>query len=169
MLNKFNIEYDFFESPIGTLYVVADNYIVKRIIISSDNWFLYTQSIGETIRNNKTCEEAITQIKEYFAGNRHEFTVKFSIEGPNFSQKVWRRIETIPYGQTCSYSDIAKDIGSLKSYRAVGQAARKNPLPILIPCHRIVGKSGKLTGFMGRDGIAIKEFLLELENNAGKI
>lgn len=101
------------------------------------------------------------QLKEYLEGKRKEFTIPYSLKGTTFQLKVWEELLKIPYGETCSYLDIAKRIGNEKAYRAVGMANHHNPIPILIPCHRVIGKNGKLIGY--GLGINLKETLLGIE------
>ncbi len=105
--------------------------------------------------------QAKTQLSEYFAGTRQEFTLPLSPKGTPFQQKVWAALQTIPYGQTRSYGEIARQIGSPKAARAVGMANHHNPIAILIPCHRVVGQNGALTGYAG--GLERKKALLQLE------
>ncbi|MDD3632466.1 MAG: methylated-DNA--[protein]-cysteine S-methyltransferase [Candidatus Cloacimonadaceae bacterium] len=106
---------------------------------------------------NKACE----QLLEYLLGIRKEFTVFIAPEGSPFQKKVWKAIQSIPYGETRSYKNIAAAIGNPRAARAVGQAANKNPIAIIIPCHRVVGTDGDLRGYAG--GIEVKEWLLNLE------
>jgi methylated-DNA-[protein]-cysteine S-methyltransferase len=105
--------------------------------------------------------EAERQLNEYFAGARTEFDLPLAPEGSDFQKKVWQALTTIPFGQTRSYLDLAKAIGSAKAARAVGAANGKNPLSIIVACHRVVGADGSLTGFAG--GLATKAALLALE------
>ncbi|KIL45863.1 methylated-DNA--protein-cysteine methyltransferase [Jeotgalibacillus soli] len=102
------------------------------------------------------------QLIEYFDGKRKVFELPIFLNGTIFQQEVWQALQTIPYGQSCSYQDIAKRIDRDKAVRAVGQANRKNPLPIIIPCHRVNGKNGALTGYAGNQTNK-KEYLLKLE------
>lgn len=106
---------------------------------------------------------AAKQLSEYFAGERRSFDVPLMPEGTEFQKKVWRALAEIPYGETRSYADIAAAVGSPKGSRAVGMANHVNPLPVIVPCHRVVGKSGKLVGYAG--GLDMKTMLLELERN----
>jgi methylated-DNA-[protein]-cysteine S-methyltransferase len=101
------------------------------------------------------------QLAEYFAGKRENFDLPLKLRGTAFQQKVWKALERIPFGQTRSYGQIAKAVKSPAASRAVGAACGKNPLPIVVPCHRVVGSSGSLTGFGG--GLAMKEWLLKHE------
>ena len=106
-------------------------------------------------------DEAVRQLKEYFAGERLEFNLPLNPEGTEFQQKVWKALTGIPYGETRSYGEIARAIGREKACRAVGMANHNNPISIIIPCHRVVGADGSLTGYGG--GLDKKRFLLKLE------
>ena len=106
-----------------------------------------------------------TQLCEYLNGERRDFDLPLAPEGTEFQKKVWRALSRIPYGETRSYGEIAEGIGSPKASRAVGMANHRNPLPILIPCHRVIGKNDALTGYAG--GLEYKKVLLELERNEG--
>lgn len=101
------------------------------------------------------------QLEEYFSGLRNEFELPIAATGTDFQQQVWHALTTIPYGETWSYQDLADAIGNPKAVRAVGMANGKNPISIVVPCHRVIGKSGKLTGYAG--GIERKQRLLALE------
>lgn len=105
--------------------------------------------------------EGERQLLEYFSGKRKIFSLPLSPRGTEFQRRVWAALLTIPYGQTRSYEDIARLAGCSKGFRAVGLANNRNPLPIFIPCHRVIGKDGSLTGYAG--GLESKRFLLELE------
>ncbi|CAG1769709.1 Methylated-DNA--protein-cysteine methyltransferase [uncultured bacterium] len=113
-----------------------------------------------------------TQIKEYLSGKRTQFDVPFDIGGTPFQKSVWKKIAAIPYGKTASYQSIALKLKNEKAVRAVGTAVGTNPLPLVIPCHRVINKSGKLGGFSaaggGEAGITIKQELLSLEQGTGK-
>ena len=109
-------------------------------------------------------KEAAMQLKEYFEGTRTTFHLPFKAEGTVFQKKVWTALQDIPYGQTRSYGDIAKAIGQPKASRAVGGANNKNPIMIIVPCHRVIGANGALVGFGG--GIEVKQYLLDLEKKA---
>ncbi|WP_321996925.1 methylated-DNA--[protein]-cysteine S-methyltransferase [Draconibacterium orientale] len=106
-------------------------------------------------------KEAESQLQEYFAGKRKEFKLKLAPEGTEFQQRIWQLVQNVDFGTTASYLDIAKQSGTEKNTRAVGLANSKNPVPIIIPCHRIVGSSGKLTGYAG--GLERKRWLLKHE------
>ena len=106
-------------------------------------------------------ESAIEQLNEYFTGKRKEFELPLAPRGTPFQQKVWAQLQKIPYGQTRSYKDIAQAVGSPKAFRAVGMANNKNPIAIVIPCHRVIGADGSLVGYGG--GLGMKQSLLDLE------
>ncbi|MCH5265858.1 MAG: methylated-DNA--[protein]-cysteine S-methyltransferase [Lachnospiraceae bacterium] len=105
--------------------------------------------------------QACQELEEYFAGKRKVFSVPLSVHGTEFQERVWKELQKIPYGTTCSYGQLAAAIGKPKACRAVGMANNRNPLPIFIPCHRVIGSNGKLVGYGG--GLDIKEKLLKLE------
>ena len=113
------------------------------------------------IFNEKPFEEARRQLSEYFAGERREFDLPLRLDGTVFQVEVLEELKKIPYGETTSYAAIAERIGRPKAVRAVGAANGRNPIPIIVPCHRVIGKSGDLTGFGG--GLDTKEALLRLE------
>ena len=140
-----------YKSPVGDLVIEAD----ENGIVSL-NWGSEKHS-----SKNKDLLETVKQLDEYFKGKRRDFDLPLSASGTDFSCNVWKEMLKIPYGKVIIYQDIAK---ALKSHpRAVGMACGRNPIPILIPCHRVVGKSGKLTGYSGGEGIKTKEKLLKLE------
>lgn len=119
---------------------------------------------GETdsiFKETPLIAEAAKQLEEYFAGKRREFELPLGAKGTEFQKKVWEILKTIPYGETRSYGEIAALAGNPKASRAVGMANNRNPIAIIVPCHRVIGKSGSLTGYAG--GLAIKAGLLELE------
>jgi len=110
--------------------------------------------------------EATGQLRAYFNGERTHFDLKLNMKGTDFQKKVWQQLVKIPYGETISYGELAKRIGNPKASRAVGMANGKNPISIIVPCHRVIGKNGSLTGFGG--GIAVKEHLIEMEKRLKK-
>lgn len=119
---------------------------------------------GKDEENNPYLLQAKKEMDEYFAGKRKEFTVPLSIQtGTEFQREVWAALQTVPYGETCCYQEIGEKIQRPKAVRAIGQANRRNPIPIIIPCHRVIGKDGSMTGYSGIEGIPIKEQLLALE------
>ncbi|HKW98452.1 MAG TPA: methylated-DNA--[protein]-cysteine S-methyltransferase [Bryobacteraceae bacterium] len=120
---------------------------------------------GTRIEVNKSTSavmhEAIRQLRLYFAGELQNFDLPLEMNGTEFQRRVWAALRTIPYGETRSYSDIARQIGAPQAVRAVGAANGRNPIPIVVPCHRVIGRDGSLTGFGG--GLAWKRLLLDLE------
>lgn len=157
-----NIGYDVCSTAIGLIYVVADNLGVRKVAMTESEWQVYKAELGEIKRDPELCREAILQIEEYFQGKRREFHLPLVIEGTSFQRQVWEMLRTIPYGEVRSYGAVAAAVGKSKGSRAVGQANRNNPLPILIPCHRVIGKDGSLVGYAGTR-TEIKAALLQLE------
>ena len=115
-----------------------------------------------TIRTMQLVEDALEQLEQYFAGIRQMFTLPLVLRGTEFQKAVWAYLLTIPYGETRSYGDVARAIGREKAVRAVGQANRANPIPIVVPCHRVIGQTGALTGYAGSQ-VHLKAALLNLE------
>jgi len=115
------------------------------------------------LNKNDLINRAEKELKEYFNGKRYEFSIPMDLKGTDFQKKVWKATQKIPFGKTKSYGEIAKMIKNPKAVRAVGGALNKNPICIIIPCHRVIGKDGSMTGFGA--GIKSKESLLEHENN----
>ncbi len=144
----------FYQTTIGKVGIVEENGLIIEI---SFQQIKSNYQIEETNLLYKTAQ----QLEEYLIGKRIEFTIPIQLQGTSFQCKVWNALRTIPYGETRSYQDISIQIGSPKSCRAVGMACHNNPIAILIPCHRVIGKNKKLVGYAG--GIDIKEKLLELE------
>lgn len=108
--------------------------------------------------------QAATELAEYFAGERKDFTVPYELDGTGFQKAVWDQIATIEFGQTLTYSEIAARIGKPLAARAVGGAVGANPLALIVPCHRVLGAAGRITGYSGGDGLPTKRILLALEN-----
>lgn len=115
-------------------------------------------------RDDAAFAAAATQLAEYFAGERTGFDLPLAPSGTEFQRRVWQQLRSIPYGVTCSYADIARGIGAVNGFRAVGLANGRNPISIIVPCHRVIGADGSLTGYGG--GIERKRFLLDLESGA---
>jgi methylated-DNA-[protein]-cysteine S-methyltransferase len=146
-------------SPIGSLLLVAGPGGLRHIVYGSG------PKAGEVEQgwreDGSRFDEPARQLAEYFAGRRRRFDLKLAPEGTAFQRRVWRELTAIPYGETISYSELARRIGNARALRAVGLANGSNPLPIVIPCHRVIGSNGSLTGYGG--GLAIKRALLDLE------
>lgn len=151
-----------YQSPIGKIRVVADESGIKRVELFEEGWEKFLEANPEIIEDREHCGEAIRQLDEYFSGKRKDFELPLSIEGTDFRKQVWNALQKIPYGEVRSYADVAEMIGNPKAVRAVGQANRSNQLPIIIPCHRVIAKSGSLGGYAGSN-TPIKRILLEKE------
>jgi len=141
------------ESPIGLLTLESNGAAITALRFNKE----------QPGRSCPVLEEAAWQLAEYFSGRRREFDLPLLPRGTAFQRGVWAALLTIPYGETASYGQIAAQIGNPHSCRAVGMANHRNPLPIFIPCHRVVGADGSLTGYAG--GLEIKAFLLSLEQS----
>lgn len=123
----------------------------------------FTQPQKALLQTTELLSMATIQLDEYFQGKRTVFSLPFKLTGTPFQLAVWKELQNIPYGQTTSYKEIAQKINKPKACRAVGMANNKNPLPIIIPCHRVIGSNGKLIGYAG--GLKLKNYLLELEKS----
>lgn len=142
-------------SPIGTLGLEADRHGICRLA------FCHTDVEYQASPAVPVLMEAKRQLDEYFAGKRKSFSLPLSFQGTTFQVRVWEALQKIPYGETWYYGQLAEAVGNPRACRAVGMANHCNPLPVLIPCHRVIGKNGSLTGYGG--GLDIKEALLALE------
>lgn len=146
-----------YHSTVGFLTVVSDNHYIRKISFGK-------QELAEDhveIPEHWLLLKAEQQLMEYFEGARTVFDLPYQVNGTDFQKSVWDALAKIPYGTVKTYGTIAKEIGSVKASRAVGGACNKNPIAIVIPCHRVVGSNGNLTGFAG--GLTVKETLLQLE------
>lgn len=144
----------YFQSPIGWVCVQGRDNQITAIFFADEEPAI----IGN---DNEAVQEGIVQLKAYFDGERQNFALRLKKQGTDFQQQVWNALNTIPFGKTSSYQDVAKHIGKPKAYRAVGNANHRNPFPIVVPCHRVVGTSGLLGGYNG--GIERKQWLLAHE------
>ena len=149
--------YTYVDSPIGQLLLVADDRGLREINFPKGE--RAPDPVWE--KNANALREAIRQLRDYFAGKREDFDLALAPQGTPFQQKVWKELCRIPYGETISYGELAQRIKNPNASRAVGLANGANPIPIIIPCHRVIGSNGKLTGYGG--GLPIKEKLLALE------
>lgn len=152
------IRYDFIDSPIGVLTAAGDDIGLR--------WLLFPQNRHEPLRDgwqrdSAPFAELRRQLAAYFAGELRDFDLPLAPQGTPFQHSVWTALRNIPYAETRSYRDLATNIGNPKAVRAVGLANGRNPLPIIVPCHRVIGADGSMTGFGG--GIESKRFLLDLE------
>lgn len=151
--------YCYLNTPIGDLLLAGDDEALS--LIGFPKGKMRRDPEPDWIFNEKPLAAARQQLRQYFAGERREFDLPLNLTGTDFQVQVLEELQRIPYGETTSYGDIAKRIGRPKAVRAVGAANGRNPLPIIIPCHRVIGSSGDLTGFGG--GLDTKEALLRLE------
>jgi methylated-DNA-[protein]-cysteine S-methyltransferase len=147
------------ESPIGPLLLAADKKGLREIRFVQGRQPAQPDPSWE--KDAAPLEDTVRQLRAYFAGELENFNLQLAPEGTAFQLEVWRRLCDIPYGETISYGELAGRIGNPKASRAVGLANGSNPIPIVIPCHRVIGSNGKLTGYGG--GLSIKEKLLALE------
>lgn len=144
----------FINSPLGITKIVGDENGIAEISVSSEG------DVSTTIPSE--LQEAVSQLSDYFDGKRKDFNFKLNPKGTDFQQKVWQELGNIPFGKTISYLDLSKKLGDVKAIRAVASANGKNPLWIVVPCHRVIGTDGSLTGYAG--GLWRKKWLLEHEN-----
>lgn len=141
-------------SPLGRLCLRSDGRALTALRF-------HHEAISEPARPDPVIEQAVHELREYFQGNRERFTVPLAPSGSPFQLKVWRALLHIPCGQTASYGEIARAIGEPSAARAVGLANHRNPIALIVPCHRVIGASGRLVGYGG--GLAAKEWLLRHE------
>ena len=147
-----------YKSKIGVWYKISanENAIIGFKKANEDECF-------ENGDKTSVIEECVIQVEKYFSGNLKNFTVPIEMIGTEFQKKVWNALCNIPYGETHSYKEVAQAVGNEKASRAVGMANNRNTIGIIVPCHRVIGSSGKMVGYAG--GIDIKEKLLEIEKN----
>jgi len=153
--------YTFIDSPLGILLLAGSRHALKVIGFSRGDKARSPDPSWQ--RDDAAFSLAKRQLDEYFAGVRRDFDVPLAPDGTDFQRAVWHALTGIPYGETCSYQDIAVRIDQPKALRAVGAANGANPIPIIIPCHRVIGADGSLTGFGG--GLDSKRWLLDLERS----
>ena len=148
------------DSPIGVLTLVASDEGLRKVL-----WEGQAEQVGDATLSefHPILAAASAQLAEYFAGDRVEFDLPLDLIGTGFQKAAWLALADVPYGETSSYGEQAERIGRTGAFRAVGAANSKNPIPIVLPCHRIVGADGSLTGFAG--GLAMKQRLLALEQD----
>ena len=151
------MNYQFLDTPIGTLRLVSNGKHLTKVEFQDR----YDVRDEDTQSEDSVLTTATLQLKEYFAGERSEFDLPLNAAGTDFQHSVWTALTRIPCGELRSYSDIAREIDRPKAVRAVGAANGRNPIPIIVPCHRVIGSDGSLTGFAG--GLEIKKKLLMLE------
>lgn len=152
------------KSPVGDLKLVASEKGLAAILWPNDDPKRVRLAPLVEQPNHPVLAETERQLEDYFKGKRRSFDLPLDFAGTDFQKSVWQALLRIPYGQTRSYGEIANELGNAKAMRAVGAANGRNPISIVAPCHRVIGASGKLTGFAG--GLETKEFLLRLESNS---
>lgn len=143
----------YIQSPLGITKIVGDAKGITEISVG------FESSVSKEVP--QTLQKAVQQLEEYFSRNRNTFSIKLNPKGTEFQQKVWQELLQIPYGKTTSYLELSKKLGDVKAIRAVAAANGKNPLWIVVPCHRVIGSDGSLTGYAG--GLWRKQWLLEHE------
>ncbi|GGB77953.1 methylated-DNA--protein-cysteine methyltransferase [Flavobacterium suaedae] len=145
----------YIKTPLGTTAIKGDTQGIIKITVLDEN-------VPESDTIPVELKEAVTQLKEYFAGSRNHFTFKLNPQGTDFQKRVWNALLEIPFGTTTTYQKLSVKLGDVKAIRAVASANGKNPLWIVVPCHRVIGSDGSLTGYAG--GLWRKKWLLEHEN-----
>ena len=164
MDNGDTMHYCYFDSPLGKL-LLNGNQLLEGLHFPTGKTRIEPEK--EWVYNEDLFLEAIDQLGAYFNGELTTFDLKLNARGTHFQKKVWQQLLKIPFGETISYGELAKRIGNPKASRAVGMANGKNPISIIVPCHRVIGKDGSLTGFGG--GIEVKKNLIEMEKGIKKI
>lgn len=148
-----------YQSPVGLIFIKSSNGFLNEVIfVSEGNVSKYSPGEEPTEEEKQCCK----QLDEYFAGDRQIFDLPLLQSGTTFQQTVWDELMNIPFGKTISYLELSKRINNVKAIRAVGTANGRNNIPIIVPCHRVIGSDGTLTGYSG--GLKIKQWLLEHEN-----
>ena len=155
------LAYKTIQSPVGKLKLVASDKGLVAVLWQNDN--PNRVRLGELVKQDShlVLTEAQRQLGEYFEGKRRNFSVALDMRGTTFQRKVWEALLAIPFGETRTYRDVADRLGNARATRAVGAANGRNPISIIVPCHRVIGSNGKLTGFAG--GLEVKARLIELE------
>jgi methylated-DNA-[protein]-cysteine S-methyltransferase len=162
-----SLAYKMMQSPVGDLKLVASDQGLVAILWQNDK--------PSRVRLNELVEDKThpilldteRELREYFAGKRKSFSIPLDMRGTSFQKNVWHALLAIPFGETRSYGQLAKQLGNPQAMRAVGAANGRNPISIIVPCHRVIGSSGKLTGFAG--GLETKAQLLNLEESGGRL
>jgi len=158
------METAYIKTPLGIAKIMGDENGISVISVSDEGDTRAKLELAKQISNTIpiVLQEAVSQLNDYFEGNRTHFTIKLNPSGTEFQQKVWSGLLEIPFGKTISYLELSKKLGDVKAIRAVASANGKNPLWIVVPCHRVIGTDGSLTGYAG--GLWRKKWLLEHEN-----
>ncbi len=152
------------DSPIGLLTLAGEGRVLRNLRMVDQT---YEPSRSDWLLDDRAFPDAVEQLDAYFAGELQEFDLRLELNGTDFQRRVWAALRTIPYGETRSYGQIAEQIGAPSAFRAVGLANGHNPIAVIVPCHRVIGANGGLTGFGG--GLDRKRALLNLENNTANL
>lgn len=156
-----------YKSKIGNIYITADDETLLSVKFDNKKSASSTVLSIDTLEQNKVIKDTVLQLGEYFSGKRKVFELPLKLIGTEFQKKVWKELMNIPYGQTRTYKEIAVLVNNPNACRAVGNANNKNPISIIVPCHRVIGTNGKLVGYAG--GKDVKKRLLEYEKCPNKI
>ena len=157
------MQYCYFESPLGKLLLTGNDGLES---LHFPRGKTRKEPQPDWIYDERLFSDALEQLEAYFNGERTQFDLKLNARGTQFQKQVWKELVTIPYGETICYGELARRIGNPSASRAVGSANGKNPISIIVPCHRVIGKNGSLTGFGG--GLDVKKKLLEFEKRNKK-
>ncbi|MCV7229935.1 methylated-DNA--[protein]-cysteine S-methyltransferase [Mycolicibacterium komossense] len=152
------------DSPIGLLTLAGEGPVLTNLRMVDQT---YEPNRDDWLLDDRAFPDAVEQLDAYFAGELHEFELRLEFRGTEFQRRVWEALQTIPYGETRSYGEIAEQVGSPSAFRAVGLANGHNPIAVIVPCHRVIGANGSLTGFGG--GLDRKRALLALEQNTANL
>lgn len=153
--------YNTMKSPVGALLLTSNGHDLTGLYLSGHR--LYREMQQKSEKNTALFQDARRQLGEYFAGKRKQFDLPIALDGTDFQKKVWNLLQQVPYGETLSYADMAKKMGSPLASRAVGTANGKNPISLIVPCHRIIASNGAMAGYAG--GVAAKKWLLSHEEH----
>jgi methylated-DNA-[protein]-cysteine S-methyltransferase len=156
--------YRIIDSPIGLLTLAGDGNVLTNLRMVDQT---YEPSRDDWLLDDRAFPDAVEQLDAYFAGELQEFDLRLEFQGTEFQRRVWAALCTIPYGETRSYGEIAAQVGSPTAFRAVGLANGHNPIAVIVPCHRVIGANGSLTGFGG--GLDRKRALLDLEKSRANL
>ena len=156
--------YDYYQSPRGRILLVADDQALTGVYFAGQKYHPRIDKNWKRADKHEPLRQAKRELSEYFGGKRTRFTVKLAPQGTPFQRSVWKAIAHVRFGQTIAYGELAERAGYPRSARAAGAATGRNPIGIIVPCHRIVGSNGSLTGYAG--GLAKKRALLALEGRA---
>lgn len=157
-------QYRTIDSPIGPLTLAGEGDVLTNLRMVDQT---YEPDRADWVRDDAAFPDAVEQLAAYFDGKLQTFDLKLEMAGTQFQRKVWEALRTIPYGETRSYGEIARQIGAPTAFRAVGLANGHNPIAVIVPCHRVIGANGSLTGFGG--GLERKSALLDMEKNSANL